>query len=78
MENLSSTFLYLSKRLPESTKSFVCSCVCGSDIRCKVLDKYWSKDVGAEHGLEGCVCVSGWKGGGAANVWVINFGRCNE
>ena len=54
------------ENLPESTTSFVKLhvCVCGSDIRCKVLGKYWPKDVGRN---------MDWRGG-----WVYCVGMEGE
>ena len=62
--------------LPESTTGFVYMCVW---VRYQVQSAGQILAQGCWGGTWiGGVGVSGWKGGGAANVWVINFGRCNE
>ena len=38
------------------------ACVCGSDIKCKVVDKYWPKDVEGRTWIR-VVDVSGREGG---------------
>ena len=47
MDSFCSTFLCLAEGgwLPLNVSKDLRACVCGSDMRCKVVDKYWPKDV---------------------------------